>query len=96
MYREYSSPNDSPKDGTIHQIAQDQLAKWEVIAAKWPIFEAEIDHRWGVHCGECLQTIWFRSDLHGNQFMYTKAMKSALIVAHIRQNHERDFINGTV
>jgi hypothetical protein len=90
VYRLYPSPNDSPRDGTIHDIAQTQLRHWQDIAYDWPTFDAAIHGREGVQCGRCSQTIFFRSDMGGNKFQYTAEQTQALMVAHIRQRHAED------
>jgi len=87
------SPNDSPMDGTIHEIAQDQLKYWQEIAFTWTTFDARINGREGVQCGRCSQTIFFRSDVGGNRFQYTPDQILALMVAHIRQTHSEE-VNG--
>jgi hypothetical protein len=80
-------PNDSPRDGTLHELAIEQLKKWQDIAQQWDTFEAPINGRQGIHCRRCSQTIWFRTDMGGHVFLYTSDQILALVVAHIRQNH---------
>jgi len=80
-------PNDSPRDGTMHVIAVEQLKGWQDVAHTWPTFEAKINGRDGVQCGRCSQTVFFRSDMGGNRFQYTADQILALLVAHIRQAH---------
>lgn len=77
----------------IDQLALDQLAQWQDIAHTWPTFDATINGRDGVQCGRCSQTIFFRTDVGGNRYVYFPNQILALIVAHIRQNHE-EVING--
>lgn len=81
------SPNDSPMDGTIHSMAQAQLAMWRDAALTWPIYDTEDHGRKCVRCQKCEQCLWFKTDRGGSAYVYTPQMKEALIVAHIRQNH---------
>lgn len=87
VYEQPHNPNDSPRDGTIHPIAMEQLKKWQDIAYGWATFDAEIKGRSGVQCGRCSQTIFFRTDVGGNHFQYTPDMIQTVMVAHIRQRH---------
>jgi hypothetical protein len=82
-YALYPSPNDSPKDGTVHQIALEQLAEYQAIADTWPRYP---DGR-AVRCGSCDQALWFTYDRNGQPYRYKDNEKISLIVAHIRQRH---------
>jgi hypothetical protein len=80
-------------------IADRQLQEWRVRALYWPVFRegryvmiGDVQAlRWVHACRKCSQAIWFDYDPDGNEYKYSEAEKLALIVAHIRQNHERDF-----
>ena len=87
LYGNVHHPNDSPRDGTLHVIAVEQLKEWQDIAYTWPTFESAIDGREGVQCGRCSQTLWFRTDVGGNRFVYTPDQILTLLVAHVRQRH---------
>lgn len=81
--RFYRSPNDSPRDGTIHGIAIEQLAAYQTQAKDWPRYP---DGSY-VRCGHCNQALWRTYDDDGTPFRYEGHEKIALTVAHIRQRH---------
>lgn len=94
-------PNNSPRDGTIHPIAQQQLLEWQAIAERWHYSEEnryddylERD-REVVACGYCSQNLWFVRDDEGRLFEYSREQLLALTVAHIRQRHP-EAINGNI
>lgn len=82
--------SESPLNGTVHGIALAQLAIYQEFAKEWPRYP---DSR-SIRCGKCDQSIWFLYDENGEVYRYTDDEKLALIVAHIRQNHE-EYVNGT-
>lgn len=77
------SPNDSPRDGTIHPMAIRQLAEYQRIAMDWPRYP---DGSY-IRCGRCSQELWRTYDKNGAPYSYEGQEKVALTVAHIRQNH---------
>jgi len=79
------SPNDSPQDGTIHEIALAQLREWESVARTWRTYT---DGR-GNRCQECHQNLWFTKDASGREYRYEDGHIMALIVAHLRQVHTK-------
>lgn len=83
----FRSPNDSPRDGTIHPMAMEQLEQWRALAKDWPVYDAEDHGRKCVRCRKCEQCLWFRTDRSGNAYAYTPQMKEALVTSHIRQAH---------
>jgi hypothetical protein len=92
-YALYDSPNDSPRDGTVHEIALDQLAQWQRIAESWSVRVTKRKDATGLMrevniCGQCEQNIWFTADKNGLVYAYDMEEVLSLIVAHIRQNHE--------
>jgi hypothetical protein len=89
-YAFYSSPNDSPKDGTIHPLGLAQLAVFQEAAIMWPRYP---DGR-AIRCGKCDQSMYFTLDPGGKPYRYSDDEIMALIVAHIRQNHE-EAVNAT-
>jgi hypothetical protein len=82
-YRNYQSPNDSPRDGTIHPIATGQLQSYQDAALTWPLIQIDRENR----CGVCEQNIWFLCDTKGQVYKYTHDEILALVVAHLRQRH---------
>lgn len=82
-----ATPNDSPMDGSIHNMAQAQLRLWHDIAHDWPVMDSEDHGRKCIRCQKCEQCLWFKTDRGGQPYVYTPQMKEALITAHIRQNH---------
>lgn len=82
--------SESPLNGTVHGIALAQLAIYQEFAREWPRYP---DNR-AIRCGKCDQSIWFLYDENCEVYRYTDEEKLALVVAHIRQNHE-EYVNGT-
>ena len=80
------NPNASP--GEIHPMAINQLAAYLAASSDWPRYP---DGRC-VRCGKCDQSIYMRWDRQGVRYQYTKAEIDALVVAHIRQAHDKEFI----
>lgn len=85
--------NNRPK-GEIADVAKDQLRMWQEAAWHWPLREDTRDKRHGMICTHCQQMIYFISDGRGVLYDYTEDEILALIVAHIRQKHERIVTHG--
>jgi hypothetical protein len=85
--------NARPK-GEIANVAIDQLKIWQEAAVGWPLREVTRDTRHGMICTHCQQMIYFISDGKGHLYDYTYEEIIALIVAHIRQKHERIVTHG--
>lgn len=88
----YETPNiniplNNREKGEIAQVALDQLAAYEGVAATWPILRHVHHYRECRCCGKCDQTLWFNSDPEERPYQYTGRETLALIVAHIRQIH---------
>jgi|SRR5215472_17721121 len=75
--------------GEIADIALQQLRPYQVAAETWPIVHTTRDNRSVNLCRECYENIWFDSDIHDVPYTYSEEEIQALIVAHIRQAHER-------
>ena len=82
-YTYHPSPNDSPKDGTMHPMALQQLAQWQAACVDWPRYP---DGR-AIRCGKCDQALWLTYDPQGQPFRYEDDELFTLIVAHVRQRH---------
>lgn len=82
------TPNESP--GEVHPMAVAQLELYQRIAESWPRYP---DGRC-VRCGKCDQSIYMRWDSQGQRYQYLYSQILSLVVAHIRQNHEKVIENG--
>lgn len=82
-YRNYPSLNDSPRDGTIHDIALRQLRAYQAYADTQSLYPDGRARR----CMECDQNVYFSHDVDGVLYRYTDEEIRALKVAHIRQVH---------
>jgi hypothetical protein len=83
VYAAPGHPNDSPKDGTIHEIAVRQLAAWEAIASQWVLVRVGSYLR----CCECRQAVVRLIDDKGQDYQTSDTEILALKVAHLRQRH---------
>lgn len=91
--------NQRPK-GELANIAVTQLEAFQLRGRTWPLREVSREddnnnYRHGMECSYCNQMIYFISDVTGILYEYTDDEKLALIVAHIRQAHERIVTRGT-
>jgi hypothetical protein len=77
-------PNDSPRNGTLHEIALKQLSQWEEMAWEWPCFQ---DSEGYMRCRDCGQSIARAWDDHGVVYELASDQILSLIVAHLRQRH---------
>jgi hypothetical protein len=84
-----SIPLNDRAPGEIADIALRQLQPYQEAAKTWPILHTTRDGRSVNLCRECYENIWFDSDKHDVPYTYTEEEIQTLIVAHIRQNHER-------
>lgn len=82
--------SESPLSGMIHGIAYAQLAPYQELAKTWPRYP---DGRF-IRCGKCDQGILATADIMGIEYSYTEDETMAVIVAHIRQNHQ-EYVDGT-
>lgn len=72
----------------IAPLGQAQLAAWEGIARRWPTALDDHIHPWVWRCQSCERGIFLATDAAGNKYRYTPADRMALIVRHLRANHE--------
>jgi hypothetical protein len=79
-------PLNNREAGTIAEVAKDQLRPYQVAANTWPIDYDDICRR----CHKCGQNLWFYADTNGTPFFYQPGEITSLIVAHIRQIHEKE------
>lgn len=77
-------PNDSPKNGTLHDIALRQLKQWEDVAWEWPTYQ---DADGYIRCRMCGQSITRTHDNYGIEYVLTTDQLLSLTVAHVRQRH---------
>lgn len=85
--------------GAIAPVALEQLKAYEEAAETWPIVldcssDPESQLRHSNRCRLCRQNIWFAYDRLRAHIQYTSAEYRTLIVAHIRQRHAEEGING--
>jgi hypothetical protein len=85
--------NARPK-GELANVAIDQLKMWRAAALTWPLQETSRDKRHGMTCNHCQQMIYFISDGKGVLYDYSDEEIISLIIAHIRQAHERIVTHG--
>lgn len=86
-------PHNNRERGTIAPIAKRQLEVITKFAHTWPIVQQGNKNI----CGLCSQNVWFTDDKHGSPFLYQDEEITALIVAHIRQNHQEAIdVSGVV
>ena len=78
-------PHNARQPGEIAPIAIQQLQRYRALAETWPIYRATFREN---RCRVCDQNIWFSHDSTGHEYQYESGQVIALIVAHIRQNHE--------
>ena len=83
-------PNDSAKDGTLHEIALRELGMWEGIAWEWPCWQ---DSEGYIRCRECGQAITRTQDNYGVEYELAADQILSLTVAHLRQRHS-EVVNG--
>jgi hypothetical protein len=69
---------------TIDSLALRQLAAWENIARKAPVYTSQ---RGFVRCAWCDLTVWRKEDDKGQPYQITDADILALRVAHLRNHH---------
>jgi hypothetical protein len=77
-------PYNDREKGHVAPIALQYLKQWQEIADSWPLFK--MDRGW--RCRLCGQNIWYDYDEQGVPYQYEYGTHRALLVAHIRQNHE--------
>lgn len=68
----------------IHPLGLRQLAEWEKIAGKSPVYESA--HGF-IRCAWCDLTIWRTQDDKGQLYQITDTEILALRVAHLRNHH---------
>lgn len=82
------SPNESP--GSIHPIAQRQLAEREAIAKDWPTFWDNFDKDIYLRCSKCDLAI-IQTVKAGKTYTITSAERLTMRVAHIANHHPEAF-----
>jgi hypothetical protein len=90
----YSTPNtqiplNNRPIGQLAAIAQQQLKPFEEAADQWPMFEFQRDGRLAKICRLCDQVQWYRFDEQGQPYHYSVSELKAILVAHIRRQHEK-------
>lgn len=79
------SPNDSPRDGSLHPIAQQDLIIWQTWAMHMPTETTDDGY---LRCGWCTQAVARLRDRAGRYYEMGPEVILALKVAHMRQVHE--------
>jgi hypothetical protein len=69
----------------VSALALRQLAAWEHLAEKWPVYTAEAGY---IRCAHDDLTVWRAEDNQGNHYTITDDEILALRVAHLRNHHQ--------
>jgi hypothetical protein len=72
------------KNRPISNLAMAQLRAWEAYAEEWDIYR-EDNH---IRCMACDQSVACLTDRNGIAYRYSENDQRALLIAHIRQNHQ--------
>jgi hypothetical protein len=90
----YQTPNvniplNKRDTGEVASVAIDQLKPYREAANTWPVYRKFEDERSKNKCRVCDQNLWFTTDINNDDYGYTEDQTLSLIIAHIRQCHDK-------